>query len=155
MSTIRRIKFNWVIKDELAVGSAPTKKEHLKFLENNGIKSVLSVCSNEEADLSQLLNSIFYHTSIPLPDHTYKNKLNVKDLLNAVKAVSNLRKNGPVYVHCYAGIERSPIVCMAWLIRSKGLSPIESLDYLMNVNKGTNPLLEQFEVLKNPLLVQN
>ena len=44
-------------------------------------------------------------------------------------------KEGPVFIHCYAGIERSPLICMAWLVKYKMLSPSEALQYVMEVTK--------------------
>ena len=55
---------------------------------------------------------------------------------------------GPVYTHCVFGIERSPLVCMAWLVKHYDLTPTQALDYLMDVNTFTNPLPEQFSLLK-------
>mgnify|MGYP001214281408 FL=1 len=55
---------------------------------------------------------------------------------------------GPVFVHCIASMERSPMICMAWLIKEHNLSVQEALDYLMNIHPGTNPLREQIEILE-------
>jgi len=53
-----------------------------------------------------------------------------------------------VFVHCLAAMERSPLLCMAWLVRSRGLSPQRALDYLQQQHPGTNPLPDQWRVLK-------
>jgi protein-tyrosine phosphatase len=45
-------------------------------------------------------------------------------------------------------MERSPLVCMAWLVEHKHLSPTDALDYLMQVHPGTNPLPQQLAVLR-------
>jgi len=58
-----------------------------------------------------------------------------------------LRKEGPVFVHCVAAMERSPLVCMAWLMQQEGLNSTEALDYLMQVHPGTNPLPGQLALL--------
>ena len=44
-------------------------------------------------------------------------------------------------------MERSPLLCMAWLIRHRGLSRLEALEYLMHVHPGTSPLPEQLALL--------
>ena len=49
------------------------------------------------------------------PDHKIKQKINIDQIFKACQIIKDLRKIGPVYVHCYASIERSPLICMAWL----------------------------------------
>ena len=44
-------------------------------------------------------------------------------------------------------MERSPLVCLAWLVRRQGLTPQRALDYLMQVHPGTNPLPGQLALL--------
>ena len=61
--------------------------------------------------------------------------------------LGELREHGPVFVHCVAAMERSPLLCLAWLIRRHGLSQQRALDYLMQVHVGTNPLASQLAVL--------
>jgi len=39
-----------------------------------------------------------------------------------------------VYVHCYAGINRSVCTIMAWVIRYTNLDPQKMLDYIEKVN---------------------
>jgi protein-tyrosine phosphatase len=52
-----------------------------------------------------------------------------------------------VFVHCVAAMERSPLVCLAWLVSRHGQSPQAALDYLMQVHPGTNPLPGQLRLL--------
>jgi protein-tyrosine phosphatase len=52
-----------------------------------------------------------------------------------------------VYVHCVAAMERSPLVCLAWLVTRHGQTPERALDYLMQVHPGTNPLPGQLALL--------
>ena len=44
-------------------------------------------------------------------------------------------------------MERSPLVCLAWLVSRHGQSPQAALDYLMQVHPGTNPLPGQLKLL--------
>ena len=48
-------------------------------------------------------------------------------------------------------MERSPLICLAWLMKEKNLSSSEALDYLMQVHPRTNPLSGQLAVLKDPI----
>ena len=44
-----RFRINWVLVDELAIGPAPRAERHLVRLEDQGIRAVLSLCSEQEA----------------------------------------------------------------------------------------------------------
>ena len=85
---------------------------------------------------------------IVLPDHKYKEDLTIDKLNLAINTLAEIMEIGPVYIHCVAGIERSPLVCMAWLVKHYDLTPTQALEYLMDVNTGTNPLPKQFRLLK-------
>ena len=61
--------------------------------------------------------------------------------------LAGLRQQGPVYVHCVAAMERSPLVCLAWLVSRHGQTPERALDYVMEVHPGTNPLPGQLALL--------
>ena len=65
--------------------------------------------------------------------------LSIGQLEQALEALAELRSHGPVFVHCVAAIERSPLVCLAWLMREHGLSRQNALDYLLQVHPGTGP----------------
>ena len=130
-----KFEFNWVLRKELAVGNFPKNDECLDFLESKGVNSILTLCSFEEAAIKQNLKSRFKHIYYPLPDHSYKEDIKIDQLLNSLEKLAELKKYGPVYVHCLAGVERSPLICMAWLVKYRDFSAIEALDYLMQVNK--------------------
>ena len=141
------IKINWVLNNKLAVGPAPRKREDLEELKNNEIRWILSLCSENEVSIEVDYEENFSCKRIVLPDHKYKESLTIEKLNLALNTLEEIIKFGPVYIHCVAGIERSPLVCMAWLVKNYDLTPTQSLDYLMDVNKGTNPLPEQFLLL--------
>ncbi len=141
------IKLDWILSNEIAIGSAPKNFEDINHLKINGINGILSLCSNEENPFNVNLKDFFNHKNILLPDHKYKYPLSIDQLNIALENLSILRKGGSVYVHCLAGLERSPLVCMGWLVKNHNLTPTQALDYLMNVHHGTNPLPEQLKLL--------
>ncbi len=141
-------KFNWVLFNELAISSAPTNEENLEYIHKEGIKSIFTLCSEEEIKLPNNINQLFFHRRLILPDHSYKIKLKNDDIKKALDIMNDLIGKGSVLVHCYAGVERSPLICIAWLMQSKGLDIDDSLRYLMDVNPGTNPLPQQINLLR-------
>lgn len=144
----QRFNINWVLTNDLAIGPAPRAHRHLERLKEAGILSVLSLCSEVEAQSPKGLTDSFECQRIVLPDHRSPEILSLDQLKNTLFALTELRQIGPVFVHCVAAVERSPLICMAWLVQEHNLSPTESLDYLMQVHPGTNPLPRQLSLLK-------
>ena len=144
---LSRFRLDWVLVQELAVGPAPRAERHLERLTEAGVTAVLSLCSEQEAPPPAGLESRFECRRLVLPDHRVERLPELAQLEQALEALAELRAKGPVYVHCVAAMERSPLVCLAWLVRRHGLTPQRSLDYLMQVHPGTNPLPGQLALL--------
>lgn len=144
---LSRFRLDWVLVQELAVGPAPRAERHLERLTEAGVTAVLSLCSEQEAPPPAGLESRFECRRLVLPDHRVERLPELDQLEQALEALAELRAKGPVYVHCVAAMERSPLVCLAWLVRRHGLTPQRALDYLMQVHPGTNPLPGQLALL--------
>lgn len=138
---------SWVLTTELAVGSAPQHNEDLQELSREKVRSVLTLCSPHEVVLPQSLLQEFHWERAAMPDHRAYHPPAPHHLEQAIDALARLRQHGPVYVHCLAGVERSPLVAAAWLMRERGLNRLQALDYLMQVHPLTNPMPEQLAVL--------
>ena len=143
----RRFRLDWVLVEELAIGPAPRADRHLDRLQEAGIKAVLSLCSPGEATLPEGLGERFVHQRCVLPDHRAGRLPELAELEEALDALAALRQQGPVYVHCVAAMERSPLVCLGWLVSRYRQTPEQALDYLMQVHPGTNPLPGQLVLL--------
>ena len=141
--------FDWVLVDKLALGPCPLKERHVEILKRNNIQSILSLCSEEEAKSPLSMKNQFICERIVLPDHKYKEVLTMQQINEALVLLQSLMSNGPVFVHCKASVERSPLICMAWLVKKCNLNNFEALDYLMQIHPITNPLPNQFELLKD------
>ncbi len=149
MQPIQRFRIDWVLTNDLAVGPAPREDWHIQRLKAAGIHGVMSLCSLEEAQPPRGFTDQFQCQRIVLPDHRRPEVLTLDQLKSSLLALSELRQQGPVFVHCVAAVERSPLICMAWLVQQQHLNPSEALDYLMQVHPGTNPLPRQYELLKH------
>jgi hypothetical protein len=139
---------SWVLRGELAVGPAPIADEHLQTLGEEGLVAVLSLCSDEEAPAPAGLADRFHWRRCVLPDHKAGRPPELAELRQALAQLAELAPLGPVYVHCQAGVERSPLVCMAWLMRRRSLPFFDALDYLKRVHPPTGPLPEQLASLR-------
>ena len=145
----QRFCIDWVLVDELAIGPAPRAPRHLERLADAGIQAVFSLCGQEEAPPPPDLGRRFAHQRLVLPDHRSGRLPQVSELQAALQQLLNLhQQHGAVYVHCVAAMERSPLVCLAWLVQQHHLTPARALDYLMQVHPGTNPLPGQLALLQ-------
>ena len=145
----KKVKLDWVLRNEIAVGPAPLKKSHLEYLASKNIKSILNLCNEKEAPIDEGFNSVFNFKRFTLPDHKVNKEIEIYEIKEIIKIIESLKSSGPIYIHCFAGVERSPLICMAWLISKHKLSPQRALDYLMEVHKGSNPLPSQYKLLRH------
>ena len=147
MNTIN-FKHNWVLTDKLLLGEAPKKKEDITLLKKYKIKSILTLCDEIEFALPNDLRKFFNCQRVVLPDHKVDKTITFEELDLSINLLSNLLKEGKVYIHCYAGLERSPLICIGYLMINKNLSLTDSLEYLMSVNPGTCPLQKHIDQLE-------
>ncbi len=145
----KSFKIDWVLKNELAIGPAPTRRSHIQDLKKEEIISILSLCRKDEVAYLEEMEDHFICKRVVLPDHKFNKSPTSEELNQALDTLGELILLGPVFVHCVAAVERSPLICMAWLIRKHNLKIEQALDYLMEIHKGTNPLPIQLKILEN------
>ena len=149
VSPQQRFRIDWVLVNQLAVGPAPRTAQHLQQLADAGVGAVLSLCSHQEAPPPEGLSTRFACERLVLPDHRSGRSPRLEELRHALSRLQQLHEaHGPVFVHCVAAVERSPLVCLAWLVQQHQLTPTEALDYVMNVHPGTNPMPAQLALLE-------
>lgn len=143
-----RFLFNWVLKERLAIGNYPKNKNDFLSLKSYGIKSILNLCDKLDEYRLEDLSGKFKLSFFSLPDHKSGKLPNINEIENAVSILDELiKKHYPVFVHCYAGAERSPLVCIAWLMKNRGLKTIDALEYLNENHEACSPLPEQLNIL--------
>lgn len=143
-----RFPVHWVLVNDLAIGPAPLASRHLDRLGQEGIKAILSLCAEHEVPPVAGVKQRFVCRRCVLPDHTSDRLPSLEELEIALQLLAGLRDQGPVFVHCLAAMERSPLLCLAWLVQFHGLKPQSALDYMMQVHPGTNPLPGQLALLE-------
>ncbi len=142
---------DWVLQGELAIGPAP-RSDFLPHLLGRRIQVILSLCSEMERPLPKELSDRFRCVRAPLPDSHYARIMEVEELAEAVDILHwNLLKRRPVYIHCLAGIERSPLVCVAYLCRYRQMDLLEALNWMAHVHPPTRPKKTQIQVVQHYL----
>ena len=149
MPSSRYFRIDWVLINQIAIGPAPRAERHLDRLQEEGISCVLSLCSAEEAVPPTGQSERFRSVRCVLPDHRAGRMPTLAELNTALGHLAELHQHGPVFVHCVAAMERSPLVCLAWLVRQHRMTPERALDYMMQQHPGTNPLPGQLALLRD------
>ena len=63
--------------------------------------------------------------------------------------IDKLLKNGPIFIHCYASIERSPFICIAWLVLKENIAFLNALDHVKQSHELSNPMKDHLNLLMN------
>lgn len=110
---------------------------HLK--NNDGVTAILNLQSDGDLEAKAIqweLFEQFYEqqgmvvTRVPIIDFEPADLLmHLPDGVNALDQL--MEKDHKVYVHCNVGINRSPTVCIAWLVQHGGLSLEEAIQHVM------------------------
>ncbi len=141
----RSISLQWIIQNRLAVGPIPTI-ETADSLKTFGIRSVLTLCGEEEGKLASQVPIDFRWQRFVLPDSHYAEKMTVEKLKVAIDlAYDFIKTDAPLYVHCLAGMERSPTVCVGYLCLYEKMQVWEALNLVKSKvattkSQGTNLL---------------
>lgn len=134
---------SWVSRSVLAVGPAPRTRDEIRYIVNKGIKAVVCLCSEEEADAVPCISEYLSFKRCQLPDHKTSVVPTAEQLIEAYAILSKSMLIGPTLVHCLAGVERSPLLCLMWIRLNKKMSTTRALSYLKSVHSLTNPLPDQ------------
>lgn len=141
--------FNWVLKDKLGIGTCPTKADDVKILKKYKVRNILALCGENEANWHESIEKDFSCERIILPDSNKKKLPSKAQIDNAYLALKFFVNNNITYIHCFAAIERSPLLCIMLIMEKYSLGLEESLDYVKRVHPMTNPRNNQLLFIKN------
>ena len=124
---------------QLAVGSHPHAPEHMMGLSrDHGVTHVLCLQTDEDLSSRGLQWGVLWQlylrlgvdvTRVPIVDFDKKDLLaHLDQAVGALHAA--LEGGGKVYVHCSAGLNRSPTVIIAYLIQHRGMSLDEAMAWV-------------------------
>lgn len=139
------------------------RPEDVKQLARNLISTVVSLQTDDDlATLGiqiQKLLKAYQETRIelrriPIPDFD-KNSLAANLPLCVAELQEALQPEWTrVYLHCTAGINRSPTIAAAYLIRSRDMSAAEAYDYI-TARRHCSPYLDVLEQYAESLKIQS
>ncbi len=139
--------FDWIVSNKLAIGTSPLKEENINLLIDFKIKNIIGLCSDNEIGWHKDIDSIFKTKRIVLPDSHTKDLPKFDQLQKAFKTLEEFVENDITFIHCVASVERSPMLCILYIMKNYNISLEDALDYLKRVHKETNPTNSQLKVL--------
>ena len=139
--------FNWILNNKLAIGSAPLDEKNIQLLREKGITCILNLCNAYEYKINESLIKEFQYLNYPLLDHKSNKNIEPQDIRKCLKFIEENIQLNKIFVHCLASVERSPIICLAWLMKYNSLTFEEAYIYLSQVHKNTSPLNRQLKVV--------
>jgi len=139
--------FVWVRSRRLAIGAFPLDPAHWAALESQGLRAVFSCCDPSEAHWSPPEH--WQRHRCPLPDHRQPHSLQAPQLLKAIQVATAMVEAGqPLYLHCWAGIERSPLLAIALQCSAWHLDLFEALAWVKRHHPAARPLNDQLLLLE-------
>ena len=131
------MKFSWILQDKLAVGPAPRDYETLQGL---GFSAAVNLQEKSEGGpFTGPIPPGFEAVQIPIEDGVVGGIPTVVQVTRSVEAVHGLLKSHKVYVHCYAGVGRSPMVCIAYLAQFEGMKLEEAIKFVSQRHYPASP----------------
>ena len=143
--------FSWIRSGRLAIGAFPRQPGHWQALEACGIQRVFSCCHPSEASWEPPPH--WQSRQLPLPDHRSSEVLNETLLRQAIHQLTELyaQPQGSLYLHCWAGQERSPLLAVALLCRSESMPLLEALALVRRCHPQAQPIMAQLALLEEVL----
>ena len=138
-----------ILINKFAIGTPPFNSNDFNLIKNK-IISVLDL--RNEYDLNKIdyedyMDKLkdFNYCNTPLPDHNSGRFAIAEEINQALDQLDQFLAKGPVFMHCHASIERSPLISMAYLHLYEGLTLIQAYDHVNQQNTKTNVNLIQLK----------
>ena len=132
------------VDDHLILGAVPFRRD-VKKLRELGVTGVVNMCEEYAGPIAEyqslgieqlwLPTTDFHH---PLADHVDA---------GAEFIEKHAQCQGITYVHCKAGRARSATIVLWWLVRFRGLSPIDAQRKILIARPHANPRIYERPVI--------
>jgi protein-tyrosine phosphatase len=144
------------IRPTLFVGSAPQATEDAAFLTAEGVSAVLCLQTDDDLTQSGLrwsqVEEWYAEQGIAarrVPILDFSAEAIVAHMDEALAALNALLMDGhTVYLHCTMGINRSPTIAIAYLVRTEGLSVAAAVDTVLWARPAARPYPHALETIR-------
>ena len=142
MITGKPDNFSWLIEDKLAGSAIPTSKDEVKWLQEEGVKSIVTI--REEPLDDDWTSDVNYL-------HVLSDDMGVPtfdDLKNSVDFIHDrIENNEPVLVHCLAGLGRTGTILACYLIKYQKMLAEDAIQYVREKRHGSIQSFVQEELI--------
>jgi hypothetical protein len=146
-AVVPSLTYSWVISGRLAIGPLPRDPSHWEQLQSAGFRSRFSCCYPEEESCAP--PDHWLSERVSLPDHRRQEPLLPERLQQALETAERLVESQPAtYLHCMAGMERSPLVAAGVVARQRGVHLLEALDVIRLCHPSAMPIYSDLDVLE-------
>jgi hypothetical protein len=145
------LAYSWILNHQLAIGPMPRRSFQWKQLEDVGFKTRFSCCYPHE-NVFAPIPSDWSSANIPLPDHRKQELLDYDRLMLALRTAEQLvLTSSPVYLHCFAGQERSSLLAVGLTAKFKNIDVLSALEWVRRCHPISAPNYEYLEMLEKIL----
>jgi len=142
MITGKPDNFSWLIEGKLAGSAIPTSKDEIKWLQEQGVKSIVTIrevpLDDDWVDEMKYLHVLSDDMGVPSFD----------DLKNSVEYVrERIQNNEPVMVHCLAGLGRTGTILACYLIKYEKMSAENAIQHVREKRHGSIQSFVQEEMI--------
>lgn len=142
------LPYSWILNYQLAIGPMPRRSFQWKQLEDVGFKTRFSCCYPHE-NVFAPIPSDWSSANIPLPDHRRQELLDIDRLTLALNTAEQLVvTSAPVYLHCFAGQERSSLLAVGLTSKFKNIDVFSALEWVRRCHPISSPSYEYLEMLE-------
>ena len=142
MITGRPDNFSWLIYGKLAGSAIQTSKDEINWVEEQGIKSIVTV--REEPLDENWVEDVKYL-------HVISNDMGVPEFSDLVNSVDYIHKriteDEPVMVHCLAGLGRTGTILACYLIKYEKISAKNAIQKIREKRHGSIQSFTQEEII--------
>ncbi len=129
----------------------PASSWHWQQLEEAGFRCRFNCCYPQEGRRAPIPIG-WRSAGVPLPDHRQQEDLRADRLLDALNMAESLLVEGsPIYLHCLAGIERSPLMAVGLTARRRQIDIFAALDWVRRCHPPSLPIYGHLDLLDQVL----
>jgi len=146
------LAYNWIKTGQFAIGPMPKSRTHWQQLETDNFNRRFSCCYPHEHIFAPI-PSHWVSQEVSLPDHRAQEVLRADTLINALQKAKLMmfENSDPLYIHCFAGQERSVLIAIGLVCILDKKDLFDSLNYVRECHKNARPIYSQLDLLDQVL----